>query len=315
MQLLTAYGTMGCLLTRVVISWLIAVTAIFTLRGDLLAASSSITAGAFASLPVSVRGAGMGGVYTAITTKSGSAYHNPAWMGFADTRSAGISYVDISSLGLVRNIYIDYVQPDRGYGASGLYWNWRGTEVEGPGGIGELGYAENTFCYALGKRIGQYVAVGVALKGYIISTDIEDTGGMGGGLDLALYAQPDPFTTVGLVVRNALSRISWDTGLSDNLPVEIEIGASYLVLDELLAASELRFERGDYASFALGGEYAILPEVFFIRGGLTRRFDRTSPSFGLGFNHQNFRVDYAAEIDAGHAGLGTSHRVGMNLDF
>ena len=306
---------MVCLLTRTAIPCLVALTAFFALRDGACAASSSITAGAFASLPVSVRGAGMGGTYAAIATKSGAAYHNPAWMGFAETRSAGISYADLSSLGLVRNIYLDYVQPDRGFGASGLYWNWRGTEVEGPGGIGELGYAENTFCYALGKRIGQYVAVGVALKGYIISTDIEDTGGKGGGLDLALYAEPDPFTTVGLVVRNALSRISWDTGLSDNLPVEIEIGVSYLILDELVAASELRFERGDYASFALGGEYAILPEAFFVRGGLTRRFDRTSPSFGLGFNHKTFRVDYAAEIDSGHAGLGTTHRLAMNLDF
>lgn len=306
---------MSCLLTRIAVSWLIIAAAVFTLRGGLFAASSSITAGAFASLPVSVRGAGMGGASAAITTRSGAAYHNPASMGFADTRSAGISYADISSLGLVRNIYLDYMQPDRGYGASGLYWNWRGTEVEGPGGIGELGYAENTFCYALGKRIGQYLAVGVGVKGYIISTDIEEAGGKGGGLDLALYVQPDPFTTVGLVVRNALSRISWDTGLSDNLPVELEIGASYLILDELLAALELRFERGDYASFALGGEYAILPEVFFVRGGLTRRFDRTSPAFGLGFNHPSFRVDYAAEIDSGHAGLGTTHKVGMSLDF
>jgi len=306
---------MGCLLTRVSLAWLVAAAALFALCGNLTAASSSITAGAFAGLPVSVRGAGMGGAYSVVATGSGSAYHNPAWMGFAETRSAGISYADLSSLGLVRNVYLDYVQPDRGYGASGLYWNWRGTEVEGPGGIGELGYAENTLCYALGKRIGQYVAVGVALKGYIISTDIEDAGGKGGGLDLALYAEPDPFTTVGLLVRNALSRISWDTGLSDNLPVEIEIGVSYLILDELLAASELRFERGDYASFAIGGEYAILPEVFYIRGGLTRRFDRTSPAFGLGFNHAGFRLDYAAEIDSGHAGLGTTHRVGMNLDF
>ena len=306
---------MGCLLRRSAVPWLLALAALFTLRGNLPAASSSITAGAFASLPVSVRGAGMGGAYAAVATRSGAAYHNPAWMGFAETRSAGISYADLSSLGLVRNVYLDYVQPDRGFGASGLYWNWRGTDVEGPGGIGELGYAENTFCYAIGKRIGQYVAVGVALKGYIISTDIEDAGGKGGGLDLALYAEPDPFTTVALVVRNAFSRISWDTGLSDNLPVEIEIGVSYLILDELLAACELRFERGDYASFAIGGEYAILPEVFFVRGGLTRRFDRTSPAFGLGFNHSSFRVDYAAEIDSGHAGLGTTHRGGMNLDF
>jgi hypothetical protein len=55
--------------------------------------------------------------------------------------------------------------------------------------------------------------------------------------------------------------------------------------------------------------------ISILRGDLSRRFDRTSPSLGIGFNHKSFRVDYAAEIDSGHAGLGTTHRVGMNLDF
>jgi len=55
--------------------------------------------------------------------------------------------------------------------------------------------------------------------------------------------------------------------------------------------------------------------IFTLRGGLSRRFDRTSPSFGIGFSHKSFRVDYAAKIDSGHAGPGTTHTVGMNLDF
>lgn len=279
------------------------------------AASSSVTAGAFASYPVSVRGAGMGGVYSSIVENLGGAYHNPARLGFVDTRAGGISYADMSGLGLVRNVYLEYIQPDRGYGAAGMYWNWRGAEVDGPGGVGELGYAENTLCYALGKRIGEYVAVGAAVKGYFITTDISDAGGKGGGLDLALFVRPDPWTTVGLVVRNAISRVEWDTGLGDGLPVEIEAGASYLIIDGLLAAVELRFERGNYNAFAIGAEYVLMPEVATVRGGLTRRFDRTYPSFGLGFTPGKFHIDYAAEIDAGGSGLGTTHRLGMSVDF
>ncbi len=279
------------------------------------AAGSSVTAGAFASYPVSVRGAGMGGVYGPVVENLGGAYHNPARLGFVDTRAGGISYADMSGLGLVRNVYLEYVQPDRGYGAAGMYWNWRGTEVEGPGGVGQLGYAENTLSYALGKRIGEYVAVGVALKGYFISTDIAEAGGKGGGLDLALFIRPDPWTTVSLVVRNAISRVEWDTGLGDNLPVEIEAGASYLIIDGLLAAAELRFERGNYNSFAIGAEYVLMPGVVTGRGGFTRRFDRTNPSFGLGFTPGTFHIDYAAEIDAGGNGLGTTHRLGMSVDF
>jgi len=257
----------------------------------------------------------MGGAYAAIAERNGAPYHNPAWMGFADLHSVGVSYADLNSLGLVRNIYLDYVQPDKGYGASGLYWNWRGTEVEGPGGVGELGYAENTLCYAIGKRVGRYLAVGAAAKAYFITTDIEDTGGKGGGLDLALYATPDPFSTVAFVVRNALSKVAWDTGLKDNLPLELEIGGSYYVLDELVVVVEIRYERNHYSAFTLGGEYTVKPELFFIRGGLTRRFDRTSPSFGLGFRLDKIRIDYAAEIDPGNSGLGTTHKLGMSLDF
>ena len=109
--------------------------------------------------------------------------------------------------------------------------------------------------------------------------------------------------------------MEWDTGLGDNLPVEIEAGASYLIIEGLIAAAELRFERGNYNSFAVGAEYELMPDMVTARGGLTRRFDRTYPSFGLGFTHTSFRVDYAAEIDAGGNGLGTTHRIGMNVDF
>ena len=73
------------------------------------AASSSVTSGAFASYPVSVRGAGMGGVYSSIVENLGGAYHNPARLGFVDTRAGGISYADMSGLGLVRNVYLEYV--------------------------------------------------------------------------------------------------------------------------------------------------------------------------------------------------------------
>lgn len=315
LQFLIPYGTMGCLLRKITLFQPVLLLALLACPGYLAAGGSDVTAGAFASFPVSVRGAGMGGTYTAVVRRTGAAYHNPAWLGYADTRSAGLSYADLSSLGLVRNVYLEYVQPDKGYGASGIYWNWRGTTVEGPGGIGELGYAENTVCYALGKRLGDYLSAGVAVKGYFISTDIVDTGGKGAGLDLALYAEPDPFSTVGVVLRNALSRLSWDSGLSDGLPMEIDLGGSYLIVEGLLAAAELHFERGHYGSFGAGAEYEILPETFFIRGGVTRRFDRTTPSFGLGYQREVFRFDYAAEIDAGHAGIGTTHRVGMSLDF
>ena len=61
LQLLKAYDTMGCILRKTIVLRLIALLALFTLWGELSAASSSITAGAFASFPVSVRGAGMGG--------------------------------------------------------------------------------------------------------------------------------------------------------------------------------------------------------------------------------------------------------------
>jgi hypothetical protein len=287
----------------------------FSLPGAALGASSSVTAGAFVPYPVSVRGVGMGGAYAALAQGSGAPYHNPAAMGFSEERFAGVSYADLGSMGLVRNVYLDYVQPDRGYGASGIYWNWRGTEVEGPGGKGELGYSENTLCYALAKRIGQYISVAAAVKGYFIVTDIQDAGGKGAGLDLALYAAPDPFSTLGLVVRNAISRFAWDTGLADNLPLELEIGGSYLILDQLVAVAELRFEKSHYTGFSLGGEYSVVPEVFMVRGGFTRRFDRTSPAFGLGFRHQTFRFDYAAEMDGGTSGLGTTHRAGMTIDF
>jgi hypothetical protein len=280
-----------------------------------LDAASSVTAGAFASYPVSVRGAGMGGVYSPLVENLGAAYHNIARLGFTEGRSAGLSYGDMGGLGLARNVYLEYTQPDNGYGSAGLYWNWRGADVEGPGGEGELGYSENTLSYGLGKRFGDYVAVGVAVKAMFISTDIDDAGGKGGGVDLALFVKPDPWTNVGLVIRNAFSRMEWDTGLGQNLPVEIEAGATYLIIDGLLAAAELRFERGHFNSFAVGAEYVLMPELATARAGITHRFDRTYPAFGLGFTPGKFKLDYAAEIDAGGSGLGTTHRLGMYLVF
>lgn len=279
------------------------------------AGSSPVTSGAFSSYPVSVRGVGMGGAYSALASGVGASYHNPAWLAFAESRSVGFSFADIGSMGLVRNVYLDYHQPDKGYGASGLYWNWRGTNVEGPFGVDEMGYAENSLAYAWGMRLTDYISVGAAVRGCFISTDIPDAGGKGAGLDLAIYAVPDPFSSVALVVRNAVSKMSWDTGLSDGLPREIELGGSYLIVEGFVVAGELRFENGRYTTFSMGGEYAVVPQMFLARAGMTRRFDRTSPCFGLGFSRQQLRVDYAAELDSGRSGLGATHRAGMSYTF
>lgn len=289
--------------------------ALLLLSANMASAGSQVTAGAFSSFPVSVRGVGMGNAFGALASGVGCAYHNPALLGFAEERSVGFSYADLGSLGLVRNVYLDYQQPDAGYGASGLYWNWRGASVEGPFGQDEIGYAENTLAYAWGKRLGDFFAFGAAVKGYFVSTDITDAGAKGAGLDVALYVVPDPFSTLSLVVRNAASRVEWDTGLGSSLPLELEFGGSYLIVQGLIGAAELRFEQGSYTAFSLGGEYEVLEKMFFARAGLTRRFDRTSPAFGLGFRKDHLRIDYAAEIDSGRAGLGTTHRAGLSYGF
>ncbi|RLB12142.1 MAG: hypothetical protein DRG82_17395, partial [Deltaproteobacteria bacterium] len=66
---------MGCFLSEKVRPYLFALLAGTGLWwSSLEGAGSSITAGAFASYPVSVRGAGMGGVYTAVSHTSGAPY-------------------------------------------------------------------------------------------------------------------------------------------------------------------------------------------------------------------------------------------------
>ena len=51
----------------------------------------------------------------------------------------------------------------------------------------------------------------------------------------------------------------------------MELGRSYLIGECCVVACGLRFENGRYTTFSMGGEYAVVPQMFLARAGMTRR--------------------------------------------
>ena len=152
-----------------------------------------------------------------------------------------------------------------------------------------------TFCY--GKEVNSYLSSGVALK--FFSKNFEGiAGGAASGVDadLGLIFYPNDNLILGLSAQNILpsdwANLSWGTGLKEDIPVNLKMGASFTPREELQML-------GDYDSMGalhLGAEYWIRKNLA-LRGGAEAYPNSLNFSLGVGFKHEGFSFDYAYYLD------------------
>jgi hypothetical protein len=161
-------------------------------------------------------------------------------------------------------------------------------------------YSNSVIALSWGRMIREDLAGGAMLKSISKGFSGGYAGGSGFDLDLGLVYKQKENLTLGLAIQNALpTGVSWDNGTSEDVPMQIKGGLSYLSKKDLLVNVD-----ADLTPFALhtGVEWMVNP-VFALRGGLDQVPDGgagTTLNFclGMGTIVRGFKFDYAYYKDS-----------------
>lgn len=291
----------------------------------------------FLKIGIGAKAQAMGAAYVAQADEVTALYWNPAGITHIQGNQVGFTQIDwitdvklnflggSFALGDVGNIGVAITYLSVG--------EMKVTNWEHPEGTGET-FDANDLCVGLtwARQLTDRFSVGVQAK-YIqekishcsagaFAFDIGtryNTGFMGVKLGMVLTnfgtkmtlkgrdlsIRVDPYLTEGSNpedVRANLETVAWP------LPIAMRIGASVDIIDNSfmrLTGNFDFFDERDYAQmWATGGEAAFFNDMFFIRGGMSPRYeDDLRASFGAGFKY-NITSSYGIMLDYAYSDLG-----------
>lgn len=276
-------------------------------------------AGAFLRMGIGARARSMGDAFSAVAQDAFAGVYNPALLPHLQGRQLALSH---AFLPLDRKLeYIGYAQPIRPKGAEGerpplragfaLAWIHAGVDqIDGRDLAGnhtqDYSFAENAFYLSFALSPGDKFSLGV--NGKILysrmpglNNDESALTSHGFGVDFGAYYAPFSDLTLGLVLRDNLSKYTWNTekvwdrgtSVNDRFPRVMRLAAAWRPpLRWLLLTAESEDAREQNPRYHFGAE-ATLPQVGALRIGL----DDGQPLFGLGFNlnlaGQKMQLNYA----------------------
>ncbi len=257
-------------------------------------------------IPVGVRGAGMGGMFTAVADDVSTMFWNTAGL-------AQLNHPEISALQLFYFADIDYeylgaalpLQPGSTLGLSGAFdfvpsFNSTNNPSAIPGSANDLAVA-----VGFGQTFGDNFALGIG--GKFISSNLVTYSAFGGGMDagLLLYTKSKDWT-LGLSVQNLgqLSNFS-DYSAQESLPLIYRAGLAYRFQPQnpfhFLVGVDLEKPIDNDAIVDTGGELVWGNPSFALsaRGGYSFNPSEedlggaTGASVGAGIQFSGFELDYA----------------------
>jgi len=255
-------------------------------------AQSGGYAGSYLSLNNSSRAFGMGGVAIASAEDATTVFINPGMIGMLYD---GNFNATLAKLGYDRNYYdMAFTYPLNSWGSLGLAWAQ--LSVDNIEGRDRDGYFTQNFSdlqsalmLAYSKTIGDNFSVGFTGKYLYHSLAGYSAKGVSFDIGSAIYIGER--ITLGAVFRNLNSSLKWNTSskLRETIPTQIGVGISYFDLfnvPNLLVASDLYMQGGDFSGYHAGVEY-IIRDLVLLRGGYSDR----GISYGGGLQVAGFRFD------------------------
>lgn len=258
------------------------------------------SAGAFLTLPVGARSAGLAEGGVALAVDAHALFLNPAAMAALKTASVvGThgAYIDSSFID-----QIAYVRPLSGGSAwgAGLQYFSAGsvdeTDLSGST-VGSFTPSDLALSGGYARTLGS-VRVGGSLK-YIRSTLVDSASAL--SLDLGVESNPlaGNKLKLGLAGQNLIGSLKYEQESSD-LPMTVKAGAAYTVKGNWDAVLDVAFPKDEDSYYSVGTEYRLKmadPWGLALRGGYNTRTSDvdgfTGFSLGLGVTRQAMTVDYA----------------------
>ncbi|MBN1480201.1 hypothetical protein EH223_19770 [candidate division KSB1 bacterium] len=297
-------------------------------------------AGAFLRMGFEARTKALGDAFTGVPEGAVAGVYNPATLPNLATRQAILS---TSFLPLDRHLnYIGFALPIRPKAKegspgqplhAGIAVGWINAGVDNIDGrdrsgnrTGSLSNAENAFFMSFALKPSSYFSIG--LSGKILYNRIPDIAeensaltSSGFGIDIGAYSNPLPGLMLGLVLRDNMSKYSWNTdkvyerGTSTiyKFPKIVRAGMAYRIPQQwLLLVADLETSDVQNPRYHFGAEFEY-KQIGALRLGL----DHDTPTFGLGlyaklFGKQSvFNYAFMPGLEA----LAPDHVVSWTFDF
>lgn len=270
----------------------------------------------FLRLDRSARVAGLGGNSVSIKGDVVGLFQNPASISSETDKSASFSFQ--KNLMDINAGFIAYGREIKGIGDFGIgfsyinYGTFTRTDVAGNTG-GEFTAGDLCLQLGYGREIEQYsfgtLRGGVGLK-YVFS-NIAEFSSSGVAFDAGLLLDiPDEKLQIGLSILNVGRQISTYDGVSENLPLDVRIGATtqleglplILSVGFINLADKTNKATDKLKFFTVGGEF-LLSEQVRLRAGYNNKLRNdlsvggalglSGISGGLGLEFNQFKFDYA----------------------
>ncbi len=298
-------------------------------------------AGAFLRMGMGARAKSMGDALTAVPQDATAGFYNPALLPHLTERQVMLSF---GFLPLDRSVdYVGYAQPlqpkaDDAEGEqplrAGFSVAWIHAGVDNIDGrdsagnnIGDFSNSEHAFCLSFALSPAPFISIGIGGKVLynrfpkIAQEDAAITS-TGFGLDFGAYATPVKDVMVGLVVRDNMSKYTWNTdklwergtATTYKFPRVVRTGIAYRIPQQwLLLAVDYEDSEEQHGRIHLGAEFSF-QEIGAVRIGL----DDDMPTFGLGIQTEllgkKTTVNYAF-IAAAKDGPGSDHYFTWTFSF
>jgi len=272
----------------------------------------------FTQLPISARAIGMGGAFVAVADDYSACYYNPAGLINISSSEIGSMYTDLYGLGLLSQSFIGYVEPDRGMGSGGISWSHLSANLQ------PERWDYDMVVYSYANYLSRTIKIptrswGINLKYLTQNTPYEDA--VGYSLDFS-YLRKEKKFSLGICFQNIISKINWETGEKDILPVNITAGIAFPMNSNILISTDVSVSPPDlFKEIRIGCEWKP-DKLFFIRGGIMKKLQKDGNaifSLGigiktnlLGLNTSSF--DYAFTSSQKFSSFGT-HYLSFALEF
>ncbi|MBN1594854.1 OmpA family protein [candidate division FCPU426 bacterium] len=262
------------------------------------------------------RAMGMAGAYTALAEDETAVWWNPAGLGAIDTLRVGTSLGSLYD-GQLRTVNLSAAMPMTAGSAAGIHWTHDAYVQSAAIHTDALGVAGS-----IPLVPDQTFRLGAGVK--VLFGGIPDAaaGFSGVGLDIGLQYKFQLFDqrfSLGFMAQDLDTRITWDSGLVEQIPQSLTLGSAWQIDSQSVALLDMAMihsgqEEAQQVRVLRLGIERWFREIIGLRAGLMLDSGYASTfSFGAGFKAAGADVQYALLGQV--AALGLSHRLTISYNI